>query len=61
MNEEIIRIVEEKKANGITFTIVETKYEQVRHFVLLMNGVPEFHSVDLERVRNYMNIWAKSY
>ncbi len=61
MNEEIIRVVEEKEANGVTFSIVETRYEFGRHFVLLMNGVPDFHSVDLERVQNYMNIWAKQY
>ncbi len=55
MREKIIRVIEEKQIHGITFTIVETMYEFGTHYVLLTNGLPGFHSVDLERVQRYMN------
>ena len=57
MNEKIIRVIEEHKVHGITFTIVETLYEFGRHYVLLVNGEPGFHSIDLERVQDYMRSW----
>ena len=55
MNEKIIRIVEEKSYRGIVFQIAETFYEFGRHFVLVINGEPGFHSTDYERVQRYMN------
>ena len=58
MSERIIRVIEEKQAHGITYSIVETEYEYGRHYVLLLNGRPDFHSTDLEKVQNYMNVWA---
>lgn len=57
MNEKIIRVIEEKQAHGTTCTIVETLYEFGRHYVLLVNGEPGFHSTDLERVQKYMRSW----
>ena len=57
MEEKIIRVVEEQRAHGIICTIVETAYEFGRHFVLMVNGKPGFHSTDLERVQNYMKSW----
>ncbi len=57
MNENIIRVVEEKQAHGATFTIAETLYEYGTHYQLFINGVPDFHSVDLDRVQNYMKVW----
>ena len=54
MREEIIRVIEEYHVNGILFQIAETKYEFGRHYVMIMNGKPGFHSVDLDRVLNYM-------
>jgi len=57
MKEEIIRIVEEKEGHGVVFQIVETRYEFGRHYVLFMNGHPGFHSMDLERVQDYMKVY----
>lgn len=56
--ERILRIVDEVQAHGATFTIAETAYEFGRHFVIYINGVPDFHSKELERVRNYMRMWT---
>ncbi len=53
MKEEIIRIVEEYRVRGILVQIAETKYEFGRHYVMITNGMPGFHSTDLERVRKY--------
>ena len=57
MNEKIIRVVEERQAHGMTYTIVETLYKYGRHYVLLVNGAPGFHSTDLERVQKHMAGW----
>lgn len=54
MREEIIRVVEDRYVRGIHVQIVETRYEFGHHFVMLTNGIPGFHSVDLERVQKYM-------
>ena len=58
MQEEIIRVVDECRANGVHFQIVETKYEFGRHYVIMLNGVPGFHNTDLERVQDYMRNMA---
>ena len=55
--EKIIRVVEEHQAHGITYTIVETLHQFGTHYVLLANGLPGFHSTDLERVQKYMRSW----
>ena len=52
--EKIIRIVEEEYVSGVCFQVAETEYEFGRHYIMLMNGEPGFHSTDLERVQNYM-------
>ena len=57
MSERIIRIVEQATSHGMTFTIAETLYEYGRHYVFYIDGQPDFHSTDLERVKNYMKIW----
>ena len=54
MKEKIIRIIEEEYAHGATYSIVESLGEFGRHYVLLFDGVPTFHSTDLERVEKYM-------
>lgn len=55
MSERIIRVIEEHHTNnGLIISIVETLYEFGRHYVLLVNGEPSFHSTDLERVQKYM-------
>lgn len=55
MAEDIIRIIEEHTVNGIIFQIAETRYEFGRHYVLISNGIPGFHSTDLDRVQDYMH------
>ena len=55
MRERVLRVVERKTTNGIVAEIVETTYEFGTHYVLIINGHPGFHSVDLDRVENYMN------
>lgn len=52
--EKIIRIIEERRAHGILFQLVETQYEFGYHYVCFINGMPDYHSVDLEKVREYM-------
>lgn len=59
MNEKIIRIVEEERSHGITCTIAETMYEFGRHYVLFVNGEPGYHSIDYERVHDYMESWMR--
>lgn len=54
MKEKIIRVVEAVEVKGLSMEIVETEYEFGRHYVFVVNGMPGFHSLDLERVRNYM-------
>ena len=54
MYERILRVVEERKVHGIVFTIVETVYEFGIHYVVLTNGEPGCHSVDLETCREYV-------
>lgn len=54
MDERIIRVVERRQVGRFEFAIVETMYEFGRHYVCLMDGEPGFHSVDLERVQNYV-------
>ncbi len=58
MKEKIISIVEEVRARGIVFQIAETLGEFGPHYVLFTNGMPGFHSVDLERVSNYMHSYT---
>jgi len=52
--ERIKQIIEEHEAHGLTFTIAETYYEYGTHYLLIVKGMPIFHSVDLERVQDYM-------
>ena len=59
MTERIIKVIEEHHANGMTYSIVETLYEFGRHYVLLINGEPGFHSTDLNRVQRYMKSWMR--
>lgn len=54
MREEVISIIEEYNINGICFQVAETKYEFGRHYVVLMNGVPGFHSTDRDRTLQYL-------
>ena len=58
MKEEIIKVVEEKTIGSMTVQIVETKYGYGTHYVLVVNGKPGFHSIDLDRVEDYMNFWV---
>ena len=53
MREEIVKIIDEYRVRGIVVQVVETKYEFGRHYIMLTNGEPGFHSIDLERVRSY--------
>lgn len=53
MREEIVKIIDEYRVRGIVVQVVETKYEFGRHYIMLTNGEPGFHSIDLERVRRY--------
>ncbi len=53
MREEIVRVIEEYQVRGILIQIVETKYEFGRHYMMITNGMPGFHSTDLERVQKY--------
>lgn len=55
MAERIIRIIDRKVAHGIVAEIAETEYEFGRHYVLILNGRPGFHSVDYDRVEKYLN------
>lgn len=59
MNEKIIRIIENRTAYGMTFTIAETLYEYGRHYVFFIDGHPGFHTTDLERIREYMRSYLK--
>ncbi len=54
MREEIVRVVDEYRVRNIVVQIVETKYEYGRHYLMLTNGEPGFHSTDLERVQRYV-------
>ena len=58
--EEIVRVVEEQRIGRFMFQIVESKYEFGTHYVLVTDGEPGFHSIDLERVQNYLKSIAKS-
>lgn len=57
MAENIIKIIEQQQAHGMTYMIAETAYEFGTHYVLFVNGQPGFHSTELERVRKYMQSW----
>ena len=50
MSERIIRIIDECYCRGIHLQVVETQYEYGYHYVFVTNGIPGFHSTDLERV-----------
>lgn len=53
MREEV-SIIEEYNKNGICLQVAETRYEFGRHYVVLMNGEPGFHSTDLDRTLKYL-------
>ena len=55
--EKIKQIIEEHMAHGLKFTIAETYYEFGTHYMLLVNGMPSYHSVDLDKVQEYMRCY----
>ena len=55
--EKIKQIIEEHMAHGLKFTIAETYYEFGTHYMLLVNGMSSYHSVDLDKVQEYMRCY----
>ena len=53
MSERIIRIIDECYWRGQHLQVVKTKYWAGTHYVFMVNGMPSFHSTDLERVYKY--------
>ena len=53
--EKIVRVIETRSLpNGMEIKVVESIGDFGKHFLLLIDGEPGFHSTDLERVLRYM-------
>lgn len=59
--ERILNLIREERVGGMVYQIVETAYEYGRHYVLVINGRPGFHSVDYDRVEAHLNSILKYY